>query len=133
METRSQAGKKLWVNVSILIFHDERTGRDIVVHMARDISARKQREDLTGQLVQMAKDVAALSEDAGGSAPVSPLTARERQVLRLLASGKSPTRAAQELKITPRTLRNHLHHANQKLNTTNRLEAVMQASRRKLI
>jgi PAS domain S-box-containing protein len=133
METQSRAGKKLWVNVSILVFHDERTGHDLVVHMARDISARKKHEELTGQLVRMAKDVAALTEDAGAAAPVSPLTEKERQVLRLLAAGKTPARVAQELKITPRTLRNHLHHANQKLNTSNRLEAVMQASRRKLI
>jgi len=58
---------------------------------------------------------------------------QERRVLELLAKGKSPAQVARELEISPRTLRNHLHHANQKLHTRNRLEAVMQAARRKLI
>jgi len=133
MEVQSRGGKKLWVNVSILVFHDDRTKRDLVVHMARDIGERKKHEELTRQLVQVAKDIASLSDDGGAPAPVSPLTGKERQVVRLLAAGKSPTRVAQELKITPRTLRNHIHHVNQKLHTRNRLEAVMQACRRKLI
>ena len=37
------------------------------------------------------------------------------------------------LGITAQTLRNHLHHINQKLRTHNRLEAVMNAIQRKLI
>lgn len=133
LEVQTQSGEKLWVNVSILVFHDERTNRNLVVHLARDISERKKQEALTRKLMQIAKDVSTLSEDAGAPAPVSPLTPKEQKVLRLLAAGKSPARVAQELKITPRTLRNHLHHANQKLHTRNRLEAVVQASRRKLI
>lgn len=133
MEVNSQSGKKVWVNISILVFHDERTNHNLVVHMARDISHRKRQEDVTRQLVQLAKDVASLSDDAGAVAPVSPLTEQERKVLRLLAAGTSPARLAQELEITPRTLRNHIHHVNQKLHTRNRLEAVMQACRRKLI
>lgn len=133
LEVQTQSGEKLWVNVSILVFHDERTNRNLVVHLARDISERKKQEALTHKLMQIAKEVSTLSEDAGAPAPVSPLTPKEQKVLRLLAAGKSPARVAQELKITPRTLRNHLHHANQKLHTRNRLEAVVQASRRKLI
>jgi PAS domain S-box-containing protein len=133
LEVQTQSGTKLWVNVSILVFHDERTKRNLVVHMARDITERKRQEQLTRQLLQIAKDVSSLTEEAGNLAPVSPLTDKEQKVLRLLAAGKSPARVAQELKITPRTLRNHIHHINQKLHTRNRLEAVMQASRRKLI
>ena len=105
----------------------------LVVHMARDIGERKKRENLTRQLVQVAREISSATEDADAPAPVSPLTPQERKVLRLLAAGKNPARVAQELKITSRTLRNHIHHVNQKLHTRNRLEAVMQASRRKLI
>lgn len=133
MEVRAQSGKRFWVNVSVLVFHDERTRRNLVVHMARDITERKKHEELTRRLVQVAKQVTSFEEGSDALAPVSPLTEKEQKVLRLLAAGKNPSRVSQELKISPRTLRNHIHHVNQKLHTRNRLEAVMQASRRKLI
>ena len=56
---------------------------------------------------------------------------RERQqdaVLRATLIAISRT-----LKISPQTLRNHLHHINDKLRTHNRLEAVTHAQRRGLI
>jgi DNA-binding CsgD family transcriptional regulator len=40
---------------------------------------------------------------------------------------------ARELHISSQTLRNHLHHINQKLGTHTRLEAVIHAIRRRLI
>lgn len=133
IEVETQSGDKVWVNVSILVFHDERAQRTLVVHLARDIGARKEQERLAQQLVQVARKLSSVSGDADAAAPVSPLTRQEQRVLRMLAAGKSPERVAQELKISSRTLRNHIHHVNQKLQTRNRLEAVMQASRRKLI
>ena len=54
-------------------------------------------------------------------------------MLRRFADGKSPVDIARELEISAQTLRNHLHHINQKLGTHNRLEAVTHAIRRKLI
>jgi PAS domain S-box-containing protein len=133
LEVETRSAGKIWVNVSILVFRDDRAHRNLVVHLARDITERKKQEQLTRKLVEVAKGVTALAEDGGALAPVSPLTEAELNVLRLLASGKGPARVAQELKITPSTLRNHIHHVNQKLHTRNRLEAVMQASKRKLI
>jgi PAS domain S-box-containing protein len=133
MEVETRYGKRVWVNVSILAFHDERTHRHLVVHLTRDVSARKKTEKLAEKLVNVAREISALPDDADRLPPASPLTEQERRVLELLAKGKSPAQAARELGIAPRTLRNHLHHANQKLHTRNRLEAVMQAARRKLI
>jgi len=54
-------------------------------------------------------------------------------VLHRLSEGKSPAEIIGELDISPQTLRNHLHHINQKLGTHSRLEAVTHAIRRKLI
>lgn len=133
MEVDTRSGRKVWVNISILTFHDDRTGRHLVVHLARDVTARKNSERLAEKLVSVAREILALPENAEGLPPASPLTEQERRVLELLAKGKSPAQVARELGIAPRTLRNHLHHANQKLNTRNRLEAVMQAARRGLI
>ncbi len=133
MEVKGRSGRKIWVNVSILVFHDERTNHHLVAHLARDIGARKRSEDLSQKLVQIAKEISSLPGDASPLPPVSPLTDQERRVLQILAEGKNPAAVARELGISPRTLRNHIHHVNQKLRTHNRLEAVIQASRRGLI
>jgi DNA-binding CsgD family transcriptional regulator len=133
MEVQTRSGKKVWVNASILVFHDERTHRHLVVHLTRDVTARKKTEKLAEKLVNVAREISALPDDASALPPASPLTQQERRILELLAKGESPAQVGRELRIAPRTLRNHLHHANQKFHTRNRLEAVMQATRRGLI
>jgi PAS domain S-box-containing protein len=133
MEVKVRSGRRMWVNVSILVFHNERTNRHLVVHLARNIGLRKKSEQLTQKLVQVAKQVSALSSDPGPLPPASPLTEQERRVLGLLAEGNSPAEVAHGLGIRLETLRNHIHNANKKLHTHNRLEAVMQAIRRGLI
>lgn len=133
LEVKSRSEKGLWVNVSILVFTDERTGRRLTIHLARDITERKRAEELTQKLVEAARQLMSHAEDPVQHAPVSPLTQQEKRVLQLLAKGKRPAEVARELRITPRTLRNHISHANAKLRTRNRLEAVMHAMRRGLI
>ena len=133
MAVKVRSGGTRWVNVSILVFHDDRTHRHLTVHLARDISRRKKGEDLASKLVQAAREIASLPEDADSLPPVSPLSELERKILRLLAEGKTAAKVARELGITPRTLRNHLHHANQKLHTRSRFEAATQAARRGLL
>jgi DNA-binding CsgD family transcriptional regulator len=74
-----------------------------------------------------------LSESAVRAAPISSLAEQEISILQLFAAGKNSAEIAESLHISLRTLRNHLHHVNQKLRTHNRLEAVMNAIHRKLI
>jgi PAS domain S-box-containing protein len=133
LEVKARGGRQIWVNVSILVFQDNRTKRRLLVHLARDITERKRSEQLTQKVLESAKQLAGLPSESDRAAPVSPLTKQEQHVLRLLADGKTPAEAARILRITPRTLRNHIHHANQKLKTQNRLEAVIHALRRGLI
>jgi len=61
------------------------------------------------------------------------LSDQEKHILRLFAEGKNSAEIAETLGISLQTLRNHLHHINQKLRTHNRLEAVMHALQRRLI
>lgn len=133
LEVKSRSGRRIWVNVSILVFHDQRTKRRLLVHLTRDVSQRKKTEELTRTVLQAAKQLAILPGETSQPAPVPPLTEQERRVLRLFAEGKSPSKIAWELGIAPRTLRNHIHHVNHKLRTHSRLEAVMHAIRRGLI
>ncbi len=133
LQVKTRSGRRLWLDVSILAFYDERTQRTLTVHLTRDLSRRKESEKLTQKVLGLAKQLVDLPGDGRQPAPVKPLTEQERAVLRLLAEGRRPAEVARRLQITPRTLRNHIHHVNQKLRTRNRLEAVMHALRRGLI
>ena len=55
---------------------------------------------------------------------IDPLTARELQVLSLLAAGKSNPRIAEELVVTLDTVKKHVSHLLSKLGAANRTEAV---------
>jgi LuxR family transcriptional regulator, maltose regulon positive regulatory protein len=64
---------------------------------------------------------------------VEPLTARELEVLRLLAAGRRNRDIAQELVVTLETVKKHLSHIFAKLGATNRTQAVAHARRLGLI
>ncbi len=133
LEVKTINGQRLWVNVSILVFVDGRTKQRLVVHLARDITRRRKKEELAQKVLGAAQQLTALSDENVTSPPVSPLTEQERRVLSLLAEGKGPADVARALHITTRTLRNHIHNAGRKLGTRSRLETVIHASRQKLI
>jgi LuxR family maltose regulon positive regulatory protein len=57
-------------------------------------------------------------------APVETLTAREVEVLRLVALGRSNSQVAAELFVTVGTVKSHLHTISGKLGAANRVEAV---------
>jgi two-component system response regulator NreC len=69
---------------------------------------------------------------AGRGAPPA-LSSRERQVLQLLADGNSPDEVAATLVISPKTVRNHLSRAYDKLGVDNRTQAIVVALQRGLI
>ncbi|HSH80628.1 MAG TPA: LuxR C-terminal-related transcriptional regulator [Herpetosiphonaceae bacterium] len=56
-----------------------------------------------------------------------PLTAREVEVLRLLASGASNNGIAEQLVISPHTAKRHVAHLYAKLNVSSRAEATLRA------
>jgi DNA-binding NarL/FixJ family response regulator len=68
--------------------------------------------------------------EATGEAP--GLTDREREVLRLLAAGRDNAAIAQELFISPRTVKNHISSILAKLHVENRIQAAVYAVRKGL-
>ena len=50
LEVRNRSGDRLWVNVSTIIFDNRRTGRRLFVRLARDITLRRQNEELLGRM-----------------------------------------------------------------------------------
>jgi two-component system nitrate/nitrite response regulator NarL len=61
------------------------------------------------------------------------LTAREAEVLHLLAQGRSAPAIARELVLSPTTVKTHLGHLYEKLGVSDRAAAVAEAMRRGLI
>ncbi len=95
-----------------------------------------QREVKEGRLDRQAVD--AVLAAAGHAVPrrqdgPAGLTAREIDVLRLLARGKSAREIAKQLVISPKTARNHIEHIYTKIGATNRVTASLFAVQHGLI
>jgi PAS domain S-box-containing protein len=133
MSVQARSGQRLWINISTLVFENSRTSQRLLIHLAHDISDQKKTELLVQKMIGLSQQFVDLTESAVRAIPISPLSEQEVSVLRLFASGKHSVEIAKSLHISQQTLRNHLHHINQKLGTHNRLEAVMNAIHRKLI
>lgn len=133
MEISTLTGQRIWINVSLLVTYDQHTERRLIIHMMRDIRRRKKAEKLTREMFRIAKHLVSSAEQSGELPPLVPLTSQEKKILSLLIAGKSTKEAAEDLKISMSTLRNHISHINQKLHTKNRTEAVMKALKRGII
>jgi len=65
--------------------------------------------------------------------PHDPLTEREKEVLRLLATGKSNKEMTQTLKVSEQTIKTHVSHILNKLGVVSRTQAALAAYRLGLI
>lgn len=134
LNVTTRNGERIWVNVSSIWYLDRRTGKRLLVRLAHDISTQKMREEAFHRMIAISREVSHLEDAITGTAPlVAPLSSQELEILRMFARGTTSPRIANALGISPKTLRNHLHHINRKLRTHNRLEAVMHALQRHLI
>lgn len=133
MKIKTRTGQFVWVNVSLLSAADEKTEQRLIVHFMRDISKRKQAENLTNKMLKMAKDLVNGTDEANGLPPLTPLTAQEVNILSLLAEGENTNEITAKLEISLPTLRNHVSNINRKLHTKSRTEAVAEALKRHLI
>lgn len=133
MEVSTRSGARIWVNVSTIVYDNQRLGRRLFVRLAHDIDKRRRLEESLGRMLDAARQLVAQADDPSHHAPTEPLSERERRILRLFADGGNSTAIARTLGISAQTLRNHLHHINRKLRTHNRLEAVTHALRRGLL
>ena len=133
LELRTRSGRRIWVNVSTIVFEPPRSGRRLFVRLVRDISQRRRDAELLQRMLEAARQLVELAGDTSNHAQVEPLSDQERRILKLFAEGRNSAAIARMLGISAHTLRNHLHHVNRKLRTHSRLEAVTHAQRRGLI
>lgn len=133
LEVETRSGRRIWVNASTMVHEDPKTGRRRIVHLMRSVGDRKRTEALAQRMLRTSKELLETADDSVRSEPITRLSEQEHRVLRNFSEGQSPAAIVRDLRISPQTLRNHLHRINQKLGTHNRLEAVIHAIRRKLI
>lgn len=133
LEISTQTRRRVWVNVSLLVTSDDNTERRLVIHLMRDIRKRKKAEQLTNEMIQVAKRLVGNGDQTGELPPIVPLTSQEKKILTLMVAGKATKEMTGELHISMGTLRNHISHINRKLHTRNRTEAVMKALKRGII
>jgi len=99
--------------------------------IARAVTSVAQGEAIFGPAV--ARRVAAYFSGAAPAAPTSPpeafpqLTAREREVLDLLAAGRTNAQIASTLYLSPKTVRNNVSNIFAKLQVAGRSEAIVRA------
>lgn len=127
-----------WSNVSVLISNDQNSTRPCAIHIVRPIDLQKRLELLVRDFVVSSTSVTPESATEMITATRAPakytdLSARELEILRLLARGESTQRVGELLHISRTTVNNHVQHVLRKLDAHNRLEAIRRAEHAGLI
>jgi DNA-binding NarL/FixJ family response regulator len=77
--------------------------------------------------------IRATGVQADAGVPKPELSDRETEVLRLIANGKDNAQIAEDLHISPKTVKNHISNILMKLQIENRIQAAVYAVRRGLV
>jgi PAS domain S-box-containing protein len=131
-------GERKWLDVSIVVAQLSDRASPLVVHLMRDAEERKRKERLAREIVERVSELAGTATEPAPPAPTRAkpgigLTRREVSVLQALAKGDRTSAIAEDLFISPTTVRNHIQRILKKLGCHSRLEAVMRAAREGLI
>ncbi len=127
--------------VRILVLTTYDTDRDILAAMNAGAHGYLLKDAPRADLVRAVRDVAAgrpvlsaqVLDALSGRREAEALTDRERDVLRVIASGGTNRTAAAELMVSEATVKTHLVHAYAKLGVSDRAAAVRVAYERGLI
>lgn len=136
MEIRKQSGEVFPASFSIVVVPGPRPSRFTVVHLLQPIDGHAAAHELARRVLAGTPAPALpVGTPAAPAAHAQPavLTAREVEVLRMLAEGTSTHEIADTLYISVATTRNHIQHILQKLDAHSKLEAVATALRTHLI
>ena len=140
----TKTGEPICVDVTMIVTVPHR-GPPLRLHVLRDVRRQREIEELVRQVVTGATRLSLDSDARGGSgadgktngearSPCSwGVTAREREVIQLLAQGVTTDGIAEKLHISRRTARNHIQNLLAKLGVHSRLEAVAYASNKGLV
>jgi PAS domain S-box-containing protein len=135
LEVTVRSGRRIWVDLSTLVFKGGRTHPRLIAHLSRDITERKHNEELLHKMLQLSKEIIAVSNGngIGRPAPVCPLPNRSKAYFAYF-------RMARILPTSPRNLGSACKHSaiiftmsTTSLEHMTGFSAVMHAMHRKLI
>ncbi len=137
LQVQTAHGKQ-WCNVSVLIADGENPATPYSIHIVRQIDLRKRLELLMRDFVMTGtglstEQATTLISSTRSPARETDLSARERDVLKLLAKGVTTTAIAAQLQIDRSTVNNHVQHILRKLNAHTRRDAIRRAEHAGLI
>lgn len=122
---RSSRGKRLWLNVTTVVPPPAVADVVALIHLMREVSLPPELERLVAERLSDSGHNGHHQEcTCEGAEALGRLTAREREVLDLLADGRETAEIARQLVISPATVRNHVQKILTKLEVHSRLEAV---------
>jgi PAS domain S-box-containing protein len=121
---RSAGGRTLWLNVTTIVPPIELRERCRLIHLVREVALPPELERLVAERIQGHG-----APDGDATRRLESLTPREREVLHLLAEGVDARGIADQLYVSPATVRNHIQHILRKLEVHSRVEAVALALR----
>ena len=127
---RASWGEVKWVEVKPVVVPWLTDVGTVVIYLFRERSGDVHRP--VGDLVVAEQGASSDSPEVPevtDESDVRPLTARELEVLRLMALGWETEYIAAELEVTHHTVRSHVANLRRKLNAKSRFEAVMTATR----
>lgn len=132
-------GRVLWREARAYPIRDAQGRLSLVARISFDISRRKHRQALSqGRWAALERALSqlappALEPPASGLEPTPPLTARELEILRLLAQGLRKPQIAGLLGLSPHTVKRHVDHIFAKLGVNDRAQAAVWAARQGLV
>lgn len=133
MCVRTKTGKESWLNVTTFAYPvGDKPIDQVIVHLFRDATDQKNYQRFADSVLAASdrlqrNDTYRVIPAAPTDAQLDRLTARERQVLELLAQGLRTNEIAGTLTISSSTVRNHVQNILGKLRAHSRLEAIAYA------
>jgi DNA-binding CsgD family transcriptional regulator len=123
-------GRHLFVGVSLVIVLAQDSEDYNLIYLMTQIQRRRRSDQFLDQIlvgVGTGTDGTYVGEEARGMAEVFRLTARQKEVLRLLADGKNSTEISDMLCLSIHTVRSHIQKILRVLEVNSQLEAVTKA------
>lgn len=116
----SKDGRTMWLSTTTVVPRPELRDRVRLVHLVREVALPLELERILGDRLRPPQPETSPEE----AERLGRLTDREWEILCLLADGSSGAAIAEELYISPTTVRNHVQHILGKLEVHSRVEAV---------
>jgi PAS domain S-box-containing protein len=124
MRIQTKARRPTLINLNTLVVPGGPTGSLVGIHVFQNVTASR-------KLMSIAQERA--PGRRGTEVPERALTRRELEILRLMSTGANTKAIAEQLHVSPATVRNHVQSILPKLGAHSRLAAVVYAARNRLL